>query len=205
MRIVFIQLFIFISFSAFAQFTYTFQSNNYTGDTLIIGYYQGEKTLVKDTLFRDKSGKYIWEDKTNVNPGIYIALIKPSNNIFQFIINKEDKFDIKFDTTQLAKIEVKGSLENKLFMDYVAFIGAQREKVEPLNQLAQNLEKDPTQKSKADKTKKDIEAINEAVKSEQKRIIETHPNSLTAFLIKATTEDITFPAEIEKNTTQRGK
>jgi hypothetical protein len=117
MRLVFIQFLIFISFSAFAQFTYTFESNNYTGDTLIIGYYQGEKTLVKDTLFRDKSGKYIWQEKTNVNPGIYIALIKPSNNIFQFIVNKEDKFEIRFDTTQLAKIEVKGSAETKLFME----------------------------------------------------------------------------------------
>ena len=202
MRIVFIPFFILWSFATYSQFQYTFQSNNYTGDTLIIGYYQGDKTLVKDTLYRDKSGKYTWQDKTFANPGIYIGLIKPTNNIFQFIVNKEEKFEVKFDTSALAKIEVKGSNENKLFMDYVTFIGNQRSKVEPLNELLKNLEKDPAQKAKYEKSKKDLEAINDDVKSEQQRIAQSHPNSFTAFLIKATTEDIVFPKELENDTTQ---
>ncbi|HMP32062.1 MAG TPA: DUF5106 domain-containing protein, partial [Saprospiraceae bacterium] len=200
-----ILLFSFLSVSLYSQFQYKFSSSNYTGETLIIGYYYGDKTLVKDTLFRDPKGNYNWEGTNTVSPGIYIGLLKPNNSIFQFIVNDENKFDIKFDTSQLSKIEVKGSNENKIFLDYVTFIGKQREKVEPLNNILKTLEQDPNQNAKADLTKKEIEIINNEVKNKQKEIVENYPNSLTAFLIKATNDDITFPKELEDDESEEGK
>jgi thiol-disulfide isomerase/thioredoxin len=191
--------------SGISQFQYNFSSSNYTGDTLIIGFYYGDKTLVKDTLIKSQKGNYTWQGNDAVSPGIYIGLLKPSNNIFQFIVNKESKFEIAFDTTKLAKIEVKGSIENKIFLDYISFISGQREKVDPLNEIIKGLEKDPSQSNKADVAKKEIESINNEVKNEQKRIVENYPNSVTAFLIKATNDDISFPSELENDESEDGK
>ncbi len=188
-----------------AQYNYTFTSPNYDRDTLIIGYYSGDKTLVKDTLYKDSKGKFLMSGSDKINPGLYIGLLKPDNNIFQFVINNESKFEIKFDTAQLNKIEPTHSQENKLFFDYIAYINQQRGRIEPLNTLVKNNEGVQGKELQVNKYKNQIEEINQEVKSEQKRISTSFPQSFTSFLVKATNDDIQFPAELEKDESEEGK
>ena len=95
----------------------------YTNDTLIVGNYFGEKQIVKDTLFAISKGKFVWSRAEKPEQGVYLFLLKPENTFLQFIVNDYDtKFSIKFDAKDLVDVSFKGSVDNKVFYEYLTFL-----------------------------------------------------------------------------------
>ncbi|MBK8388012.1 MAG: hypothetical protein IPL23_01425 [Saprospiraceae bacterium] len=54
----FIFIFTLCYFAVNAQYSIKFKSPNYKDSLLLVGYYYGDKQLVKDSLFRNKEGFY---------------------------------------------------------------------------------------------------------------------------------------------------
>ncbi|MGB4959651.1 MAG: hypothetical protein WBO36_09255, partial [Saprospiraceae bacterium] len=93
---------------------------NYNNDTIIIGNFYGEKQIVKDTLFAERPGKFIWKEDKQPESGMYLALLKPENTFVQFLVTAHEKsFHISFDLKDLADLKFNKSNENKLFYDYM--------------------------------------------------------------------------------------
>ena len=157
--------------------------DNYTNDTLIIGYYFGEKQLVKDTLFSKKAGKFTWKRKERPDQGVYLALLKPENTFIQFILDeKESNFSISLDAKDLGNIKFSKSPENKLFYDYLDYL---KERRVIADTMRARVDRATAAGSKDDASQNVLDNLDKEVKKEQLRIIESHPKSITALIIKS--------------------
>ncbi len=167
-----------------------FDIENYNNDTLLLAYFYGDRQLVYDTIYSSEPGIFELKGDTLIHPGVYIGLVYPSKEYFQFLINNEDQeFELKTDYENPQNISVSGSKDNQLFINYLKFIS---EKNKEAQQLAK--EKKEKEEAKSDLTvvEEKIKKLDEEVKAYQRKIIDNNPSSLTALLIKANT-DIEIP------------
>lgn len=168
----------------------SFKIGSYTNDTLIIGYYYGEKQLVKDTVFATKKGEFNFVSNGPLEPGMYIALLKPDNSFIQFIVSDEEKkYEVAFDKADIYKVNFKNSKENKRFYDYVDFLKDKNKTAQPMRDSLSKWKEagkdDPKLKAELDKLDAEVSAL-------QKKIMNENPTSFTARLIEANI-DITIP------------
>jgi thiol-disulfide isomerase/thioredoxin len=172
------------------NFTVRIDVENYTNDTLIIGYYFGEKQLVKDTLFASKKGKFVWNREEKPEAGVYLALLKPENTFIQFLVgDSENNFSMSLDAKDLAKVGFSKSQENKLFYDYLDFLKDRRVTADTMRA---RIERSKATGIKDDESQQVLDNLDKEVKKEQARIIESNPNSITSLIIKSNT-DIDVP------------
>lgn len=185
MRIILLLSLFLSSISMFATDGYkiNFELKNYEASELIIGFYYGEQTLVKDTLRTDKAdGKFVLEGEEPLKHGIYLLLTQPESEFIQFIVNEDQEFTLMTDKEDLGDVKFKGSDENELFYNYLDFIKDRRVEAEELQ--AQKLKLDSLNESTDDITKQ-IEEVNQSVKTKQAQVVEQHPESIVAMLINA--------------------
>lgn len=184
-------VFILYSILGFSQsHNIKFRIRNYTNDTLLLAYFYGEQQLVKDTLYSIKPNYFEYKGDSLIHPGSYIALVYPSKEYFQFLVGEKDqKFSIETDYTELQKIKVKGSKENKLFFKYLDYIKDQ-------NKVAQDLltkRKDFGEDSiKVDSIDNILQKLNNEVGDYQLGIMKKYPETITSLLIKMN-RDIEIP------------
>lgn len=175
--------------AATGQHEIKFKINNYTNDTLVVGYYLADKQLVHDTLMAEKPGKFIMKGDTSLNKGFYLLLTLPENKIVQFLIDDDQKFEMETDINALEVTKFKGSLDNKLFSDYVAFLAKHRPEADALREKIEALEMgDPQRETLIDQ----LNAFDAKVAKQQYMIETEHPTTLTSLLIKSNTA-IEFP------------
>ncbi|MBK9735681.1 MAG: DUF5106 domain-containing protein [Saprospiraceae bacterium] len=159
---------------------------NYANDTLIVGNYFGEKQIVKDTLFAKGKGKFVWTETEKPEQGVYLLLLKPENTFVQFLVNpNEAKYSMEFDAKDIMEVKFKGSDENKLFYDYLAFLKDKRVLADTLrakmDRAKAKNEKDKPSEELLDKLDKDV-------KKYQKEILTKYPDKITSLLIKSNQE-----------------
>ena len=181
--------FLFITSLAFGQHDIEFTFNDYENDTLVVGYYLGDKQLVHDTLFADKPGKFVMKGDSTLNKGYYLLLTFPDNKIVQFLIDDDQKFKMETSMNSLEVAKFKGSLENELFSDYVAFLAEQRPKAETLRARIDELAQDDPQRTAL---MAELDVFDANVEAKQNVIKDKHPNTMTAMLIKSNTS-VDFP------------
>jgi thiol-disulfide isomerase/thioredoxin len=170
--------------SAFAQaFKVSFDVKNYENDTLIVGNYFGEKQIVKDTLFANGKGKFVWTEEERPAQGVYLILMKPENTFIQFMVNdSENNFSLLCNAKDLNDIKFKGSSENEYFYDYMAFL---RDKRVLADTLRARSERAKAQNITDKETQDGLDKLDKDVKKYQNDFIAKHPTTLTAMLIKA--------------------
>ncbi len=167
-----------------------FEIENYNNDTLLLAYFYGDKQLIYDTVYAEKPGYFELKGDTLIHSGVYIGLVYPSKEYFQFLINSEDQdFELKTDYENLENLSVKGSKDNQLFITYLKYI---IDKNKEARELATEKKKKEDAKSDISDVEEKIKKLDREVKAYQSKIIENNPASLTAMLIKANT-DIDIP------------
>ncbi|MFM2395389.1 MAG: hypothetical protein RLZZ546_3372 [Bacteroidota bacterium] len=164
---------------------------DYENDTLIIGYYYGEKQLVKDTVFAAKKGEFIFQGKEKLDQGMYLALMKPDNSFVQFLINDEQKFEIEFNKNENTKLKFIKSDENSRFYEYMDYIKNKSTSLAPLRDALKKAQDNKSNDTANLQTKLDI--ADKEVKSYQNKYIDSYPNTYMTNLIKST-----FDVEIPK-------
>lgn len=167
-----------------------FKIKNYDNDTLIIGYYYGEKQLVKDTVFATKKGDFLFKSETALEPGMYIALLKPDNSFIQFIVgDTEKKYEVSFDKNDIYAVQFKNSKENERFYSYVDYLKEKNKEAQPLRDTLTKWKEagkdDPKLKAQLDQLDADVTLL-------QKKIMSENPGTFTARLIEANI-DVTIP------------
>ncbi len=173
--------------------------DGFTQKELYLGYHYGDKQYLKDTVAVDANGVYSFKGEEALDCGIYLVVMPPDNKYFQILIDEEQHFSIKTaEADPVANMKVENSKDNKLFYDYLSFLGQQRPKAEALKKEREAAVDDATKQAAIDQK---FENINLDVRKYQQDIIDNHPTTLTAALVKGgielkIPEDITD--EIEK-------
>lgn len=173
---------LFVGSIGYSQCDIRIKMKNYDNDTLILGYYLGEKTLAKDTLIGNR-GKFSYKNEESLKPGVYMLLARPDNSFVQVLVNEEDqKFDIIWDVNNKSGASFKGSKDNEAFNDYIEYLTEKREELAKLNEAKKSLSemgKDTT--VILDK----IDQLDKDVIDHQKDIIAKMPTSITAAYLKS--------------------
>ncbi|NNE25260.1 MAG: redoxin family protein [Saprospiraceae bacterium] len=183
MRLGFTILFICVVASLKAQYNIGFKIDNYDSDTLVIGYYMMDKQLVYDSLYAEEKGKFTLKTDEDIPQGVYLALFQPDQTFMQFLINDREKdFRVILDFDDLSKIKFKGSKDNKVFQEYVDFLGKVRPEAELLKDTIGKLRTTTDDVSEFEQA---LELIDAKVEAKQKAIIESEDNPIASLLVKA--------------------
>jgi thiol-disulfide isomerase/thioredoxin len=83
------------------------------------------------------------------------------------------------------KLDVKGSADNERFFDYLRFLNEKRPESDNIRKQIKEAEGDEGARKKLEKQ---LDKVNESVTAYQNDILEKHPESLTALIIKSTKE-----------------
>lgn len=156
--------------------------DNYDQNQLMLGYHYGDKQYIKDSVKINEAGKFIFNGEENLDAGVYLVVMPPDNQYFQLLINEnEQHFTVKTDAkSPTASMQVTGSSDNQLFIDYMNFLGKKRPKAEGLKKelAAAGEAAKPAIQAK-------LEALNGEVKAFQNKVVNDNATTLTAALVKS--------------------
>jgi len=164
----------------------TVEIDGFENDTLLLGYQYADKQYIKDTVIAI-NGKYTFEGDEPLDCGMYLLIMPPAKKYFQIIVNESDQiFSISTEASNpVNEIKIHGSDENELFYSYLKFIGEQSPKAQAFNEKLKS-KKENGQDTK--QLEKDLEKLNISVSKYQLDLIEKHPNSMTASIVKTSRE-----------------
>ena len=118
-------LFIFFTANLFGQQNLNFKISGLKDTTVFLARYFGEKLYYADTAY-SKDETVIFEKK-NLVGGIY-AVVCPNSKYFEFIVADED-VSMETDINDFnGKMKVIKSENNKVFYDYIMFLGSMKNK-----------------------------------------------------------------------------
>lgn len=173
---------LFSCIGATAQYNLKFKIEGLKDTTVFLARYLGDKLYYADTA-NSKNGSVTF-NKDHYDGGVY-AVICPGPKYFEVILAEKS---IEIETNMddfISNMKVKKSEENKVFYDYIKFIGDKKKE---------------SQAFKDDKEK--MQALDNEVKNYQKNLVANHSSMLTGKLINMSI-DPEIPDEIKDNDTLR--
>lgn len=144
--------------------------------------YYGEKQYLKDSAHVDAQGNVAFRGETPLPGGIYLFVF-PGKTYFEFLIDKEQSFSMECSLGNVIEtMKVKGSVDNKLFYDYLGFIQVQSKAVEPLKLERTNL---LDKKQPVDEVEAKIKSIDKAVVDYKTDFIKKNPGRLLSSIFQS--------------------
>ena len=188
MRSAFILIFTIASISnyIFAQgYEIKVNINDYYQEELYLANHFGDNQFVKDTVKINTAGDFIFKGEEPLNPGMYMIVMAPENDIFQILVDKEQHFEIKTNRdTPAQSIGIMGSQLNVDFYEYLNFLGRQRLRMDDLETQIQAAE-EAGDNTAYNQLVDQFNALNSEVVALQNQIINEQDSSLLSKIIKA--------------------
>ncbi len=150
----------------------------YADSTMYLIRYYGEKLYYADTAQADKNGLVSFDPSWVKKPGMY-AVMDPTTNRFEILLNNEDVYIETDPKNYVRTMDIKKSKENKLFYEYIEFIGAKRT-------LAEKYKKEKeaaTDPKKKEELEGKLKAIDEQVVAYQKDYVKNNKGTLAADVV----------------------
>lgn len=183
-------------FTSFFVFAMHAQSTGYSirielegyHDTLgYLGYYRGDKLSVADTAHAE-NGKMVFEGDLPLPQGVYFLVSAGKQKIIEFLIDDQQFFSIKTGMNDPAGMaEIAGSDENRLFFTYLNHNKQSYENLKRLQKLKAGLIDHPDSLALLNHQ---IDSINRESVSYKLRLMEEHPESMTALLFRIMKEPV---------------
>lgn len=164
-----------------------FKIHNVKDTTVYLIKYVGSKLYYADTA-QIKNG-IVSFDGSKQEPGI-LGILLPGQKYFEFIY---DANDVSIETSFpdfMKTMKVKKGKENQIFVSYMAYMKAEREKANKLKEQRKAL--DSTKISERKTISKKIQAIGDEVAAYQTKIVNENPEALIGKVIKMS-KDIQIP------------
>ncbi len=141
-----------------------------------MGCYYGKYKNLVDSAWLNASSQGVFKGKEKLGQGIYFIVSEKKFLLFEILMDKEQNFSIKADTTNLANVSVTGSPENQLFLDYTHFL---TEKSPALNALQQKLAA-ATTKEDSTAIRTQLAEANKPLQEYRENVMKTKPESMLA-------------------------
>lgn len=169
--------FAFVSLSYMAQ-DFTFKVNGVKDTTVFLIRYFGKNLYYADTA--EMKNGVVRFDGSKQKPGI-LGVLFPEQKFFEFVYNNED-VNLETDASNFVEsMKVKKSVENKLFVGYVQYIGQRKQRAGQLTQQRDALDKESDEYKKLTE---EIQSISDDVKNYQLKLIADNPSTLTSKIVK---------------------
>jgi len=156
---------------------------NLKNKEVIIGHHFSDQLIPDDTITLNNKGIGTFKADDAYPGGMYFLFL-PSQNLFDFILDKDQKFTIIADTFNFTEtVKYEGSIENKLFSEYQLKMKNTRSKQEKLMGELKTV-KDDEQKSQ--KIKDEINEIVQDMNTFHKDLIKNNPDLFFSKFLVAT-------------------
>ncbi len=170
------------------------QVDGFQGEEAYLAYYFGDKQYIKDTT-EAVNGSFTFSGEESLDGGIYLVVLPPDNNYFEIIVDQDQTFSLKTDTTDLAgSLEVSGSRDNEVFYGDIHFLADKRKEMEALNARLQEAEEGSPERQSI---QAEIDQLNKGVQGKRLKLVEDHPELLYSKVILAMKEP-EIPAEVQE-------
>lgn len=150
-----------------------------------LGNYLGKSLYYYDTAYVEKNGVVKFERE--MPSGVYalITQAKAPVKYFEFLVNNEN-IEIEANNDKLREsLKVKKSVENKLFFDYISYLGKQGAKKAPLVELRND---ENTSAKKKEELSEQIKKIDQDVLDYQQQLINNNKGTYVSKLINMSLE-----------------
>ncbi|WP_211217504.1 thioredoxin-like domain-containing protein [Segetibacter koreensis] len=103
---------------------------------IYLGCYFGKFKNLSDSAWLNEKSQGVFKGKEKLPQGIYFAVSPKKYLLFEFLMDKNQNFSIKADTTKLSDVTITGSPDNQMFQEYTRFLA---QKTPALNSLQKQL------------------------------------------------------------------
>ncbi|HLF62922.1 MAG TPA: redoxin domain-containing protein [Saprospiraceae bacterium] len=157
-------------------------ADGYQGDAIYLAYYLGNSQYIQDTAQRDQN-KFRFSGTGTLHSGVYMVVFPPDNQFFQLLIaDGEEQIVVKVNMEDVQHpYFLRGSKESKLFYEYVGYLQSKRPLADTLRKAVEKTEDADAKK----KLREEARVIDAEVKNYQSEILDKHPETLTALLIRS--------------------
>ena len=172
------------SLPVFAQSSYniSFEISGLKDTVAYLGYYYGEGTYLKDTAMIDEAGRFSFEGKDKLPPGVYFVVLDKTR-LFDFIVNKNQTFKIiSGQKDYLGSLKSIGEKENEVFFDHMRFMLEKNQLAQPHLQILKDSTANELDKQQA---REQIEDVDSLVQNHQNSLIDEYADLLAARYILA--------------------
>ncbi|MEM6343774.1 MAG: TlpA disulfide reductase family protein [Bacteroidota bacterium] len=164
-----------------------FEVKNFAGDYALIAFNQGASKLMHDTI-PAQNGKFVLEGEDPLQPGIYIVALPPSNTYFEFMLDRDQVFSVKTDTTDfVGTMQFEGSEQNEIFYEDIRFLSAQSASMQSVQQQLQAATQGTPEYDKLVEERKNI---NDAVLAFRAKLVQDHPTMLYGKVVNMMTDPV---------------
>jgi peroxiredoxin len=163
----------------------TLQAPQYRSGIAYLTYYMGQNLNVADSAAVSNTGLAIFKGSKKLPGGIYVVVLPGKRLRTDFLIDKEQRINIKVDTTDfLNKTIVTGSKENLLYVQYQKFVAKKGRELED-DRRAYNAAGNKIDSLKYEAS---YNMRNAELNAHREGIIKNQPASMLAALLKAMKE-----------------
>lgn len=107
--------------------------------TCFLGGHYGDHDYIYDTAKVDDKGNFEFSGDKDLDGGVYFIISAQKKKLFEFIIDKDQKFSMATDTIDYIKnMKVIGSDENKLFYQYQNYATQIHQSMDSLSKLTKD-------------------------------------------------------------------
>ncbi len=179
----------------FSQNSYRIEINikDSPDTSLLLASYYGNKIRLVDTAFAKKPGDFVFEGKKALPGGVYIVVSPKKVKLFEFLINKNQHFNLQTDTANIyLHLKALGSTENSVFFNYLQYSDKIYKEVLALRKELKQTEKNtPAYKH----LQENIATLRKQNITKRTKLIQSHPGTFVAKLFEAMEE-----VRVPKNT-----
>ncbi|HWY98288.1 MAG TPA: redoxin domain-containing protein [Bacteroidia bacterium] len=158
-----------------------------------LGGHYGDHDFIYDTAKVDANGNFQFSGDKELDGGVYFIISADKKKLFEFIIDKEQKFSMQADTTDYLKtMKVLGSEENSLFYQFQKYAMEAHEKLDSLAKLVKN---GPDKEG----ARRELDTLNARGKKYRNDFVAKHADMFMAKVLNAVEEPVVPPAPILPN------
>lgn len=156
--------------------------NGEAPEEVYLAYRMNENTYVADTA-RVLQGNVVFSDTEPLAPGLYMVLLPPENNWFEFVVDEQNQhFEIITHTKHLSdRLRFEHSPANSAFVDYLRTIQNKRMEMEGLIALEKSATPD-----EVERLNQRQDQINEEVARLQQQLISDYEDHFLGPFIAST-------------------
>jgi thiol-disulfide isomerase/thioredoxin len=158
--------------------------NGLANQQVILGHYLSKSMYPDDTIRLDNKGLGIFQNNIKLPQGLYIIFL-PSSRYFDIVLGEDQNFSLDVDTSDFVRsLQIKGSIENQVFLDFQKFMMSIGKKSDSLSRLM----KTTSDLALKDQYRNEIRVLYNSRTETIENIKKTYPNFFVSDFLKATVE-----------------
>ena len=151
-----------------------------------LAYYYGKKQYITEEHAKVQDGRVVFEGDKPLAPGVYMLVIPPSFEFFEFLVDDDQHFTLRSKRDHLVpSMDVRGSTLNQVFYEDIKRLAVKRAESEAIVAKRDAL---PEGHAEREALQGELRAIDAEVRSSREALVAQHPGSMYVAMLQAMRE-----------------